>query len=203
MNEPDGRIELVRVCRMLYDRKLTVSAGGNVSLRMDDGTFLITPSGKNKGILTEKDIVRIDRDGISLDGGNPSIERFFHLALYDSNPSINAVVHCHPLYCTVLAVRGEKVDCDLTPEGVILLGEVPMIGYHTPGSAELVEAIRKEHTHMAMTMARHGALTQGKDLTEAYNRMEELEFQASLQILTEGADRLSEAEIRKITGDTQ
>ena len=202
MNEPDGRTELVSVCRMLYDRKLTVSAGGNVSVRMDDGTFLITPSGKNKGLLNEKDIVRIDRNGISLDGGKPSIERFLHLALYDSNPYVNAVVHCHPLYCTALAVRGEKVDCGLTPEGVILLGEVPMIGYHTPGSAELVEAVRTEHTHMAMTMARHGALTQGKDLTEAYNRMEELEFQAGLQIHTEGAGRLSETEIRKITGGT-
>ncbi|MDD4244597.1 MAG: class II aldolase/adducin family protein [Candidatus Methanomethylophilaceae archaeon] len=201
MNDPDGRIELVRICRMLYERKLTVSAGGNVSVRLNDGTFLITPSGKNKGLLTEKEIVRIDKNGEPLDGGKPSIERFFHLALYDSNPSVNAVIHCHPLYCTALAVRGEKVDCSLTPEGVILLGEVPMVGYHTPGSAELVDAIREKHSHMAMTMARHGALTQGRDLIEAYNRMEELEFQANLQVLTPEAGRLSEAEIKRITGD--
>ena len=201
MNDPDGRRELVRVCRMLYERGLTVSAGGNMSLRLDDGTFLITPSGKNKGLLTEKEIVRIDKNGEPLDGGKPSIERFFHLALYDSNPSVNAVIHCHPLYCTALAVRGEKVDCSLTPEGVILLGEVPMVGYHTPGSAELVDAIREKHSHMAMTMARHGALTQGRDLIEAYNRMEELEFQANLQVLTPEAGRLSEAEIKRITGD--
>ncbi len=201
MNDPDGRIELVRICRMLYERKLTVSAGGNVSVRLNDGTFLITPSGKNKGLLTEKEIVRIDKNGEPLDGGKPSIERFFHLALYDSNPSVNAVIHCHPLYCTALAVRGEKVDCSLTPEGVILLGEVPMVGYHTPGSAELVDAIREKHSHMTMTMARHGALTQGRDLIEAYNRMEELEFQANLQVLTPEAGRLSEAEIKRITGD--
>lgn len=201
MNDPDGRIELVRICRMLYERKLTVSAGGNVSVRLNDGTFLITPSGKNKGLLTEKEIVRIDKNGEPLDGGKPSIERFFHLALYDSNSSVNAVIHCHPLYCTALAVRGEKVDCSLTPEGVILLGEVPMVGYHTPGSAELVDAIREKHSHMAMTMARHGALTQGRDLIEAYNRMEELEFQANLQVLTPEAGRLSEAEIKRITGD--
>lgn len=201
MNDPDGRIELVRICRMLYERKLTVSAGGNVSVRLNDGTFLITPSGKNKGLLTEKEIVRIDKNGEPLDGGKPSIERFLHLALYDSNPSVNAVIHCHPLYCTALAVRGEKVDCSLTPEGVILLGEVPMVGYHTPGSAELVDAIREKHSHMAMTMARHGALTQGRDLIEAYNRMEELEFQANLQVLTPEAGRLSEAEIKRITGD--
>ena len=200
MNEPDGRIELVRVCKMLYDRKLTVSAGGNVSVRLEDGTFLITPSGKNKGLLSEDEVVRIDKDGRSLDGGKPSIERFFHLALYECNPSVNAVVHCHPLYCTALAVRGEKVNCSLTPEGIILLGEVPMVGYHTPGSPELVEAVRRECAHMAMTMARHGALTQGRDLIEAYNRMEELEFQAGLQILAAGADGLPDAEIRKITG---
>jgi L-fuculose-phosphate aldolase len=98
-----------------------------------------------------------------------------------------------------LAVRGEKVNCSLTPEGIILLGEVPMVGYRTPGSPELVEAVRKECAHMAMTMARHGALTQGGDLIEAYNRMEELEFQAGLQILAAGADGLPDAEIRKIT----
>ncbi|KQM10657.1 MAG: class II aldolase/adducin family protein [Candidatus Methanomethylophilaceae archaeon] len=200
MNDPDGRRELVRVCRMLYERGLTVSAGGNMSLRLNDGTFLITPSGKNKGLLTEKEIVRIDKDGTPFGGGTPSIERFLHLALYDSNPSVNAVVHCHPLYCTALAVREEKVDCSLTPEGIILLGEVPMVEYHTPGSAELVEAVRERHSHMAMTMARHGALTQGRDLIEAYNRMEELEFQAHLQILTRGAEGLPGAEISKIRG---
>ena len=63
-----------------------------------------------------------------------------------------------------------------------------------------MEAVRERHSHMAMTMARHGALTQGRDLIEAYNRMEELEFQAHLQILTRGAEGLPGAEISKIRG---
>lgn len=200
MKEAEGRKELVRVCRMLYDRKLTFSAGGNVSVRLDDGTFLITPSGRNKGLLSEKDMVRIDPAGESLDGGKPSIERFFHLALYGSEPGTNAVIHCHPLNCTALAVMGKKVNSRLTPEGIMLLGDVPLVEYRTPGSEELVDAVRRHHRSRAMTMARHGAITQGGSLAEAYDRMEELEFQASLQILAGGVGDMPENEIRKILG---
>ena len=199
MNERYARQELVRICRMLYDHQLTVSAGGNMSVRINDSEILITPSGRNKGMLEIEDLVVIDSKGKVLTEGKPSIEHKFHLALYNMNFDTNAVIHCHPLHCVTLAVRKENVKSNITPEGVLLLGDVPMIGYYTPGSKKLVDAVAAVGDHKAILMERHGAITQGRNLEEAYNRMEELEFQAKLQLLCGDVTDLPKAEIRKLS----
>jgi Ribulose-5-phosphate 4-epimerase and related epimerases and aldolases len=170
-----------------------------MSIRVADG-ILITPSGKNKGMLHSSEMVKVSMDGNPIGNGRPSIETGMHLALYRKNNAVNAIVHCHPLYCTALAVKGEKVKSSLTPEGILLLGDVPMVRYMTPGSKELADAVSECSDNAAILLERHGAVTQGRTLEEAYNRMEELEFQAHLQIITEGAEGLPPAEIRKIEG---
>ena len=177
-NEAFARKRLVECCHMLYDRNLTVSAGGNMSVRINDREILITPSGVNKGLVREDDLVKMDMNGNVLSGGKPSIEHKFHLGIYRENPETNAVVHCHPLYCLAILTRGEDLKSTLTPEGVLLLDQVA----NAP----------------AMLMARHGAITQGRTLEEAYNRMEELEFQAHLQILAGNAEELPMSEIMKL-----
>ncbi len=200
MNERYARQELVKICKMLYDRQLTVSAGGNMSVKINDSEILITPSGRNKGMLEPEDLVLIDSKGKVLSAGKPSIEHKFHLALYSMNYDTNAVVHCHPLHCVTLAVKGENIKSNITPEGVLLLGEVPMIDYYTPGSKKLVEAVKEHGQYKAMLLARHGAITQGRTLEEAYNRMEELEFQARLQLLCgEDVTDLPKREITKLS----
>ena len=186
MNETFARELLADVCAKLYERKLTVSAGGNMSVRINDGEILITPSGRNKGLLLPEDMVKM------------SIEHKFHLAIYNKRQDTNAIVHCHPLHCTALAVKGERIKSDLTPEGVLLLGDVPMVDYFTPGSDELVKAVEACADSNAMIMRRHGALTQGKNMEEAYNRMEELEFQAQLQLMVGRAKGLPKAEVEKL-----
>ena len=199
MNERYARERLAQVCKLLYDRQLTVSAGGNMSVKIGDSEVLITPSGRNKGMLQPEDMVLIGTDGSVLSDGKPSIEHKFHLALYNMNPETGAVVHCHPLHCTTLAVRNEPVKCNITPEGVLLLGSVPMVKYYTPGAQELVDAIAEVGHSRAILMARHGALTQGRTLEEAYNRMEELEFQARLQLLAGDVKDLPKKEIAKLS----
>ena len=195
MNEEYARRELTDLCKRLYDRKLTASAGGNMSIRLNKTQFLITPSGRNKGSLLPDDMIKMDLKGNVLSEGRPSIEHGFHIAMYKGDQETNAVVHCHPLNCTALAVMGENIKCGLTPEGVILLGDVPMVPYFTPGSKELVKAVTAFSSHKAMLMERHGALTCGRTAEEAFNRMEELEFQAKLQLLVGDAADLPASEI--------
>ena len=197
-SEAFARKRLVECCHMLYDRNLTVSAGGNMSVRINDREILITPSGVNKGLVREDDLVKMDMDGNVLSGGKPSIEHKFHLGIYRETPESNAVVQCHPLYCLAILTRGEDLKSTLTPEGVLLLDQVPTCRYATPGSDELVEAVMEYAHAPAMLMARHGAITQGRTLEEAYNRMEELEFQAHLQILAGNAEELPMSEIMKL-----
>ncbi|MDR0198303.1 MAG: class II aldolase/adducin family protein [Methanomassiliicoccaceae archaeon] len=197
MNETDARKALCDACSRLYGKDLLVSAGGNLSVRIDDG-ILITPSGRNKGSLLPDDIVKMNMNGKVAGKGKPSIEYKFHISLYNLRNDTNAIVHCHPIYCTAIAVRGEKIRTDLTPEGVILLGDVPMVPYCTPGSDELVQEIEKISKFSAAIMENHGAVTQGKTLEEACNRMEELEFQAHLNLVVGKVAGLTREEVYKL-----
>lgn len=199
-NESFARRRLAECCHLLYDRHLTVSAGGNMSVRLGEDELLITPSGVNKGLISGDDLVKMDMDGNVISGGKPSIEHKFHIGIYKENPETNAVIHCHPLYCLALAVKGEDIKSCLTPEGVLLLDQVPTVRYETPGSQELVDAVMEYADAPAMLMAKHGAITQGRTLEEAFNRMEELEFQAHLQILAGDAAELPVEEVVKLRG---
>lgn len=199
-NESFARRRLAECCHLLYDRHLTVSAGGNMSVRLGEDEILITPSGVNKGLISGDDLVKMDMDGNVISGGKPSIEHKFHIGIYKENPETNAVIHCHPLYCLALAVKGEDIKSCLTPEGVLLLDQVPTVRYETPGSQELVDAVMEYADAPAMLMAKHGAITQGRTLEEAFNRMEELEFQAHLQILAGDAAELPVEELVKLRG---
>ena len=199
-NESFARRRLAECCHLLYDRHLTVSAGGNMSVRLGEDEILITPSGVNKGLISGDDLVKMDMDGNVISGGKPSIEHKFHIGIYKENPETNAVIHCHPLYCLALAVKGEDIKSRLTPEGVLLLDQVPTVRYETPGSQELVDAVMEYADAPAMLMAKHGAITQGRTLEEAFNRMEELEFQAHLQILAGDAAELPVEEVVKLRG---
>ena len=199
MNEDYGRKQLVKICALLYERELTVSAGGNMSVRLNEDEILITPSGKNKGFLTEDDPLVVNMEGEVVCGrGTPSIETGMHLAIYKANPETNAIIHCHPLNCVALTLK-RRIRTDLTPEGVLLLGEVPTVGYYTPGSEALANAVASKSKSKAILMERHGAITQGKDLVDAYNRMEELEFQAKLQMLVGRCRGLPRDEVEKLS----
>ena len=197
MDETTARNILCNACTGLYAKGLLVSAGGNISIRFDDG-MLITPSGRNKGALLPEDMVRMSMEGRVSGKGKPSIEHRFHIALYNLRSDVGAVVHCHPIYCTALAVKGDRIRSDLTPEGVILLGDVPVIPYRTPGSDELVDEVAKVAKFSAALMESHGALTLGRTMEEACNRMEELEFQAHLQLVVGNVNGLPREEVNKL-----
>ena len=199
MNEAYARMVLADTCRMLYDRNLTVSAGGNMSVRLDDEYILITPSGRNKGALAPEDMIVVSMDGEALGDAKPSIETGMHLGIYRNNPDAGAVVHCHPLNCIALTMKG-RVRTDLTPEGVLLLGDVPTVGYMTPGTKELADAVAAHAASKAILLTRHGAVTVGRDLQQAFDRMEELEFQARLQMLVGRCRGLPKVEVEKLRG---
>jgi len=197
LDEITARKILCDACSKLYAKELLVSAGGNVSMRSGDG-ILITPSGRNKGSLTPEDIVKMSMEGKVIGKGKPSVEYKFHVSLYKKREDVNAIVHCHPIYCTALAVKGHKIKTGITPEGVILLGDVPTVPYCTPGSDELVEEVEKIYRSSAALMENHGAITLGKTMEDACNRMEELEFQAHLQLVVGNVQGLPREEIQKL-----
>ncbi|NLT38636.1 MAG: class II aldolase/adducin family protein [Methanomassiliicoccus sp.] len=187
MDEGRGRKDLADIARLSYERRLTFGSGGNLSLRLDESTILITPSGTIKGLLFPEQIIKVDLGTGKAERGRPSMETPFHTGLYRARPDVGAVVHLHPPSCTTMALLGRELRPAITPEGVLVLGQkVPMIGYATPGSSELAENIVNGLTKdNAALLKSHGALAVGKDIMEAFARMETMEYIAFLQLRCE------------------
>lgn len=178
----DPRAELVEVCHLLAARSYTTATGGNVSVRLPDGTFWVTPGGLNKARVRAEDLVRVNAAGEILEGTRkPSSETFMHLAAYRVLPAAGAVVHAHPPYASGFSQAGKTLDTSSSSEAVAILGrDVPLIPYAHPGSPELAALIGRamKPTHKAYMMQHHGVITWGIDLWDAYDILDVLELYA-------------------------
>lgn len=193
------RVEIVGVCRRLYDRGLIAGADGNVSVRLEDGRILVTPSGLSKGELAPADLVEVDADGQRVSGNHlPSSEVRMHVRIYRRRPDVRAVVHAHPPTATAFAVAGEDFMAPVLPELVAQMGGVPLVPYATPGGELLADRFDPFLPHHdAFLMANHGATTVGPTLTIAHQRMESLEHAARILLAARQVGRvnpLSDAE---------
>lgn len=176
-------IELMcEIGRRADARMLVDGTGGNFSCRLPDGRILCTPTMCRKGSLTPDDLCEVALDGRQVGGRRrASSEIAMHLALYRADDAIGAVVHTHPLYATTFAVLGERVPTDLSPEGTVFLGEVPLVPYRTTGTAAMGEVLAPlARAHVAALLANHGAVTWGPDLETAYALTETLEAVARI-----------------------
>lgn len=209
MNEAEARLELAVVGKLVFDRRLTFGSGGNISCRLDEGTMLITPSGTCKGLLLPEQMIKVDlRTGEHEGGRRPSMETPFHSAIYRARPEVGAVIHCHPLSCTVLAVLSRRLRSAITPEALLMLGDfVPLVEYGTPGTDDLADKlVRQLGASTACLMQGHGALAVGRDLLDAFNRMETMEYIATLQLRAEEVGEpmdLPEEEVARILSMTK
>ncbi len=190
--EDQIRTQIVEVGCWLYAKRFITATEGNISARLDERVF-ITPSRTCKGMLSPADIIETDLQGSTLSGEqNPSSEIILHLAVYRERSDVRAVVHAHPPHATAFAVAGIALDKPVLPEVVLLIGEVPLIPYATPGTIELSEHVRAGvATHDALLLGNHGAVTCGADLRSAYFRMETLEHFAWISTIARmlGAER--------------
>lgn len=155
---------------------------GNFSARLPDDQILITPSRKNKGLLTSEDLVVIDLAGQPKQAGlKPSSEFRLHTTVYAERSDVGAVAHGHPPYSTAFAVSHQKLCIDCMPETMMELGDIPLIPYGTPGTHELSDRLRDQvHQAHAFLLANHGAVAVGANVDEAYFRLEMLEQAARI-----------------------
>jgi len=180
MSDPQQlKQDIVCICRMLHRKNYLAATDGNVSVRLKD-RLLITPSGVNKGIMEAEQVITVDLSGRVLKGdGRPSSEIRMHLLAYELRPDVAAVVHAHLPYATACTLAGIDLLEPILPEVVITLGAIPTAPYATPGTEEVPAAIRgfiREYD--ALLLSRHGAMTVGRDVVDAYNKMEKLEHTA-------------------------
>jgi len=168
--------------RRLYARNLVAATDGNLSARLGPDRFLCTPSGVSKGYMTPDSLLLVDGAGEKLAGeGRVSSELHTHLTAYHHRPDIGAVVHAHPPIATALSLAGIGMTLPLLPEVVLAFGGIPTAAYATPGSREGGEVIRGliQQTD-ALLLDRHGALTVGEGVLDAYHKMEKVEHAAQI-----------------------
>lgn len=185
MNEKEARKLIVEVGRLMYERSYVVSSDGNVSVRLDDGRIVATPTMTCKGRMTEDILAVTDINGKPLTDKRPSSELAMHLLIYHEREDVKAVCHAHPPNGTAFAVAGLAIDQPILSEVILTLGCVPLADYGTPSTNELTDAMKPfvKH-HNALLMANHGAVAYGADLWQAFDRLETLEHTAKIAILS-------------------
>ncbi|HBK85453.1 MAG TPA: class II aldolase family protein [Firmicutes bacterium] len=186
-NEQELRQAICWAGGRLYEQGFAAANDGNISVRLDNGNMLTTPTGVSKGELTPEMLVVVDASGKLLAGERkPSTELKLHLRVYARRPDVQAVVHAHPPYATSFAVVGRPLKEPLIAEAIVHVGPVALAPYATPGTEEVPDSIEPfVLTHNAILLANHGALTYGPDLTSAQFRMESLEFYAKITALSQ------------------
>lgn len=186
MDLPGLKERLVYYSHKVYEMGFVSATDGNLSLRVDADSILITPSSKNKGELRESDLLLISNSGVLIEGsGKISTENKIHLLAYNRRQDVNAVVHCHPVYATAFAATGEGFEKPVFPEVVLTMGKVPLCKYGTPSTDELPMSLIPHIDYCsALLLENHGAVTVGKSIKDAYYKMEKLEHTAHTLFVT-------------------
>ncbi|MFZ4806328.1 MAG: 3-oxo-tetronate 4-phosphate decarboxylase [Hyphomicrobiaceae bacterium] len=182
---------VVQTGASLFNRGLTHGSTGNISVRLDDGGWLMTPTGSSLGTLDPARLSHLDRDGRHLAGDKPTKEAFLHTIMYRERPSAGAVVHLHSTYSVAVSCL-EHADCHdvlppITAYSVMRVGTLPLVPYYPPGDETLAEAVGKlAGRHHAVLLANHGPVVAGSTLAAATDAIEELEETARLHLLLRG-----------------
>ncbi len=170
------RAEVAETALGLLTTGLIVNTSGNVSIRVGEHV-VITPSGRNYKSLTPRDIAVVDLKGDVIEGEMlPSSETPLHLAVYESNPNVGAVVHVHSVYATAVSTILDQLPA-IHYQMTDLGGPVPVAPYRTFGTAELAEVTSQALLgRSAVIMKNHGSLTTADTLDKALARCVTLEW---------------------------
>lgn len=202
ISENNLRRSIVEIGQRMYQRGYVAANDGNISVRLDEERILTTATGVSKGFMEPEKMVIVDLKGQPLSDGKPSTELPMHLFIYQERPDVRAVVHAHPTYATGFATAGLALDKCVLAEIVVTIGSIPLAEYGTPSTEELPETLRPYiHSCEAFLMANHGVVTVGKDLMDAYFKLERVEHYAKIVFISRalgGENILPKKEVEKL-----
>jgi len=172
--------DIVRYCRLMAQKGLVAGTEGNVSGRAADGTVWMTPANVNKGEVTADMLVRLDLEAQVIEGAYaPTSERYMHLEFYRQRPGAGGVAHGHPVFATAFAAAGQPLPSGVLPELIAVIGEIALVPYARPSSPKLAAAIAPFcRRHNVFLLQNHGAIAVGRDVQDAYHRLEVAEAYA-------------------------
>ncbi|MEP0828532.1 MAG: class II aldolase/adducin family protein [bacterium] len=185
--------QIIEIGRRLYDKGFIAGVDGNLSIRLNSREILITATGISKGFLVPEDVVIVDYSGKTLSGDRkPSSEMKMHLAVYNGRENVHACCHAHPPYATAFSVVEKILPPNILPEVILTLGQIPLVEYAPPGTAAVPRALEKYlKEHDGFILTNHGVLTLGRNLFEAFYRMETVEHYAKIIYIAEQSGKLN------------
>lgn len=188
-----AREAICAVGRSLFDRGLTGGSTGNISMRLEDDSLLLTPTGCSLGELDPAELSHLDAKGHQLGGAAPTKEAFLHQSMYARRRAAGAVVHLHSTYSVAASVLADLPPDDVLPPltayYVMRIGKLPLVPYFAPGDPELAAAVAaKAGEHHALLLSNHGPIVAGTSLADAQYGIEELEETAKLFLLLRGSN---------------
>ncbi|SIQ14915.1 L-fuculose-phosphate aldolase [Alkalispirochaeta americana] len=200
-----AREEIVYYSKKVHASGLVCATDGNLSYRLDQDRFLITPSGVRKEDVSGEMLLVMNMEGAVLEGeGRPSTEYKLHREVYRQRPDVTAVIHAHPPKAVAFTIAGKRLNTGLLPECVVALGNVPLAPYALPGTEELPRSMAELICLSdVVLLARHGSVTVGSSLGEAFKKLEKLEHCAQIQLYAEllgGPQPFSTREISDLEG---
>ncbi len=185
MNSLDQTFEdALWICRSLFERGKTSGSSANISFRIGDAVY-ISGSGTSFGRLGREDFGVLSPEGSLLGGIVPSKEYPLHLAFYQKDPGLRAVIHTHGPFSTLVSClcpdNEDQMLPDFTPYLSIKVGKVCYIPYSPPGSPQLFDMVRRRvYKSNALLLSNHGPVVAGTSLMDAFYKLEELEESARL-----------------------
>lgn len=186
--------QLVMFMQRIYDKGLTTTSGGNLSIMDDEGNIWITPAGVDKGTLTRGDIICVKPDGSTVGPHRPSSELPFHASVYKMRPDLKAVLHAHPPALVAFSIVRRCPNLDLVPSVRRFCGEVQIATYDVPGSdglGEKIGAVFAGGCDIAI-LENHGVCIGAPDMFTAFMRFETLNFSATLEGLAKKIGKIQE-----------
>ncbi len=174
-----AKLDVIKAGRLLCEKGLIQRTWGNVSCRIDENSFAITPSGRDYLSLTPDDIVIVNIADLSYEGDiKPSSEKGVHAACYKLRDDCNFVIHTHQTMASLAGILGYDINHLEGKSAEVIGRHVPLAGYGLPGTKTLREAVTtaiKRSRSKAVLMQHHGAVCMGTDLDNAFEVALQLE----------------------------
>ncbi|HHU12761.1 MAG TPA: class II aldolase/adducin family protein [Clostridiaceae bacterium] len=200
-SDSKAKADILKVGRYLFEKDLVAANDGNISVRVGPRVLWTTPTGVSKGELVDSELVKLDFDRNVLESGmlSASSEVAMHIRIYEERADVGGVCHAHPPAATAFAIAGIPLEPSEYPEALIALGVIPVAKYATTGTSAVPDSVAPYvKTHNACLLSNHGAVTWGRDLTEAWFRLHALEQYARIRLYLKQLGQVRELSLDEI-----
>ena len=185
----DDKRAIIKAALELKENELIALSGGNVSVRKENGDYIVTPSGMSYEGMTEDDLIVFNKDGNIIEGERrPSVDTVALEYIYKNMPEVNAIIHTHQVYATAVGLISDQLPVATTTLSNVTLGAVNVAPYSSPGSLEMgILTVKYSEGKRAVILKHHGVVTIGANLKEALYAAVYMETAAKTYLVAKAA----------------